>query len=318
MKKLPRSVSSFEKLIRDDYLYVDKTKTIYELIEADQFYFLSRPRRFGKSLLISTLKSLFLGQRELFKGLWIETSSNYSWPEHPVIALDFSKLDSESPTTLKQTLSYTLQTIAELQGIDVSMAPSPGLKLNKLVTESAKRNPVVVLIDEYDYPILSALDTPIIAEENRKVLKNFFSVLKSLDGYMRAIFVTGVTKFSKTSIFSGLNNLNDLTMNKAAATLLGYTEEEIMHFFSPYVEIMAQERNQTFKNILQEMKYWYNGYRFSAKEIKVYNPYSVLNYLFEKEQHNYWLETGTPTFLIPLLRKQYRSLDESQDGRAKQ
>ena len=168
---------------------------------------------------------------------------------------------------------------------------------------------MVVLIDEYDYPILSALDTPIIAEENRKVLKNFFSVLKSLDGYMRAIFVTGVTKFSKTSIFSGLNNLNDLTMDKAAATLLGYTEEEIIHFFSPYIEIIAQERNQTFENILQEMKYWYNGYRFSAKEIKVYNPYSVLNYLFEKEQHNYWLETGTPTFLIPLLRKQYRSLD---------
>ncbi len=296
-------------MIRDDYLYVDKTRTIYELIEAKRFYFLSRPRRFGKSLLVSTLKSLFLGQRELFKGLWIEASSNYSWQEHPVISLDFSDLDSESPTALKQTLSYTLQTTAELQGIDVSTAPSPGLKLKKLVTELAKSNRVVILIDEYDYPILSALATPTIAEENRNVLKNFFSVLKGLDGYLRAIFVTGVTKFSKSSLFSGLNNLNDLTMDKAAATLLGYTEEEIVDFFSPYIEIIAQERNQTFENILQEMKYWYNGYRFSAKEIKVYNPYSVLNYLFEKEQHNYWLETGTPTFLIPLLRKQYRSLD---------
>ena len=210
---------------------------------------------------------------------------------------------------MKETLSYTLQTTAESQGIDVSMAPSPGLKLKKLVTELAKRNRVVVLIDEYDYPILSALDTPIIAEENRKVLKDFFSVLKSLDGYLRAIFVTGITKIAKTSIASGLNNLNDLTMDTAAATLLGYTEEEIIRFFSPYIEIIAQERNQTFEDVFQEMNYWYSGYRFSAKEIKVYNPYSVLNYLFQKEQHNYWLETGTPTFLIPLLRTQYRSLD---------
>ena len=306
MKKLPRDISNFEMMRRDGYIYVDKTKIIYELITSGRCYFLSRPRRFGKSLLISTLKSLFLGHRQLFKGLWIEASSDYEWQGHPVIDLDFSQLDSSSPSALIKTLSYKLTTIAKSHGIDVSTAPSPGFMYTELVTQLAARNSVVVLIDEYDYPILRALDTPAIAEENRNILKDFFSVLKSSNAYLRAIFMTGVTKFSKTS---GLNNLNDLTMDGTAATLLGYTEEEIIEFFSPYIENIAQERQQSFEDILQEIKYYYNGYRFSEEESRVYNPYSITHHLFQKEQQKYWLTLGVPSFFMSLLRTQYRSLD---------
>ena len=308
MKKLPVDVSTFKTMIEGDYVYVDKTQYIYNLIESGRFYFISRPRRFGKSLLISTLKELFSGNKILFKDLWIG-SSGYIWQEHPVIYLNFSDIDIETSPELKISLSWELESIAEEYTIDVSSAPSAGSKLKKLVKELAKKNPVVILIDEYDYPIINNLAHTKIAQANRSVLKNFFSVIKSLDAYLRAIFITGVTKFSKTSIFSGLNNLNDITLAPESALLLGYTHEEIEQYFSEYISSFAHEKQTQKTEVMQEMKTWYNGYRFSRKEATVYNPFSVLYYLKNKDRTNFWFESGTPSFLVEFLRKHYDALE---------
>ncbi len=309
MKKLPIDVSTFEIMIADNYLYVDKTKHIYQLITSGRYYFLSRPRRFGKSLLISTLKQIFLGNKHLFENLWIGKESTYPWIEYPIVELNFSDLDSDSPEELKESLSWSLESIAQEYTVDISSARSPGQKLKLLIRELSKRNRVVVLVDEYDYPLLNNLDDLEIAKKNRKVLKNFFSVLKSLDAHLQAIFITGVTKFSKTSIFSGLNNLNDLTIKPQAADLLGYTEEEIEKYFTQHIASVAHNQRKAPNEILSEMQDWYNGYRFSEENIKVYNPFSVLYYLQDQRLKNYWLESGTPTFLIEMLKKQRKSLE---------
>ncbi len=308
MKKLPIDVSTFSTMINGNYTYVDKTQYIYNLIESGRFYFLSRPRRFGKSLLISTLKELFLGNKDLFKGLWID-SSDYTWQQHPVIHLNFSDLDIETSPELKISLSWELESIAQEYGIDVSDAPSAGSKLKKLVKELAKKSPVVILIDEYDYPLINNLSKITVAQANRDVLKNFFSVIKSLDAYLKAIFVTGVTKFSKTSIFSGLNNLNDLTLAPESSELLGYTQAEIESYFTQYIDNFAHKKENRHIAVMQEMKTWYNGYRFSRTEATVYNPFSVLYYLKNQERANYWFESGTPSFLVEFLRKHYDALE---------
>ena len=314
LKKLPIDVSAFNIMIENDYLYVDKTEIIHDLITGGRFYFLSRPRRFGKSLFLSTLQELFEGNQKLFKDLWIGKAKRYDWPIYPVIYLNFSDLDIATSQELIASLSWRLDSIAKNNEIDVTDAPSPGLKMQKLVHELFKKNSVVVLIDEYDYPLINKLKNVKIAEENREVLKNFFSVIKSLDKYLRAIYLTGVTKFSKTSLFSGLNNLNDLTTDPRAATLLGYTQKEIDSYFAPYIKKQAAHEDLDENAIKQEMKSWYNGYRFSRKNIKVYNPYSVLYYLEKKELDNYWFESGTPGFLIELLKTQYKDLENIEEA----
>ncbi len=314
MKKLPIDVSTFKTLISQNYLYIDKTKLIYDIfLKEGRYFFLSRPRRFGKSLLISTLQEIFAGNRFFFENLWISKENAYRWEKHPVIHLNFSALDIETSQELKISLSWTLETIADSHQIDISQAPSPGKKLELLVRRLAERNSVVILIDEYDYPLINNLDNSKIAEANRKVLKNFFSVVKSLDEHLRAIFITGVSKFSKTSIFSGLNNLNDLSLDPIAASLLGYTQEEINFYFSKHISKMAQDKNAFEGDIKKEIQAWYNGYRFSEKELTVCNPFSVL-YLFKKEKFaNYWFESGTPSFLIQLLSKQYEALENIEE-----
>ncbi len=309
MKRLPIGVSTFEKLLSENYLYVDKTEIIYDLITKGRFYFLSRPRRFGKSLFISTLKEIYAGNKELFKDLWIG-ESDYDWEKFPVIYLDFSNLDIDSGDELKVSLSIELEELAEEFGIDVGKYPTPGLKLKKLIRTLAKEKSVVMLIDEYDFPLINNLDNEKICEANRKVLKNFFSVLKSLDSSLKAIYITGVTKFSKTSLFSGLNNLNDITMDPRASRLLGYTHEEIDTYFSPYVSRFAKNTERSPQTIIDEMESWYNGYRFSEDSVKVFNPFSVLYYLEKERRANYWLESGTPGFLIELLQHDFFVLED--------
>ena len=260
-------------------------------------------------MLISTLREIFAGNKELFKGLWID-GSDYDWQPYPVIFLNFSALSIETSSELKISLSWTLEKIAESHGIKLSKAPLPGLKLELLIKTLGEKSPVVILIDEYDYPLINNLDNLKIADANRRVLKNFFSVLKSLDEYLKVIFITGVTKFSKTSLFSGLNNLNDLTVDPRAATLLGYSHEEIKRYFTPYVEQFSQHTKVSVKAILDEMETWYNGYRFSEDPIKVFNPFSVLYYFTKEVRANYWIESGTPQFLIELLKKQEFTLED--------
>jgi len=311
MKKLPVDISSFELMRKGNYLYIDKTRIIHHLITERRLYFLSRPRRFGKSLLISTLKELFSGNKKLFKDLWIEKHSDYSWPKHPVLDFDFSDLSFTTEQKFETSLSESFDELGNQFGIDLSSVTLPGSKLKKLITSLSKKNKVVILIDEYDAPLLANLDNPIKAQAIQKVMKNIFSVLKSLDGknHIKAIFITGVTKFSKTSLFSGFNNLNDMTLEPEAATLLGYTKEELITYFKEYIEKFSKEQKWTTDQTVDAIAQWYNGYKFSRDKNKVFNPYSVLHCFDKKNIANYWLNTGTPSFLVELLKLQYGTME---------
>jgi len=307
-KKLPIDVSTFKIMIEENYLYIDKTQSIYNLIKNGRYFFLSRPRRFGKSLLISTLKEIFVGNKKLFKDLWID-SSDYEWHEYPVIDLDFSRIAHGTVDELRASLIWTLTNIAQDYEIDISQAPTLSDKLSYLIKRLSLINKVVMIIDEYDKPILDHLQNPKDAHAQRELLKSFYDPLKSMDAYLRAIFITGVTKFSKTSLFSGMNNLNDISLDPKAAQLLGYTQEEIDKYFLLYLEDFAQKKEISIQALLLELKKWYNGYRFSEEAVKVYNPFSVLYALEKKKFLNYWYQSGTPTFLVHLIEKQYGSIE---------
>jgi len=311
MKRLSVDVSNFPTMIEDDYLYIDKTQIIHHLITKRRLYFLSRPRRFGKSLLISTLAEIFLGNKKLFKDLWIG-KSNYAWPEHPVVKLDFSSLSSATSKEFNTDLVWSLEQIAGRNSFTIHQAPSLTTKLSLLVERLAQKNKVVILIDEYDAPLLHNLDNLKKATSMQKIMKTFFSTLKSLEaqGYIRAIFITGVTKFSKTSLFSGFNNLNDMTLEPEAAILLGYTKEELLENFDEYAKIFAKNNNITKQETFDTIQSFYNGYRFSRDESTVFNPFSVLNAFDKNNITNYWLNTGTPGFLIELLKKQYDNIQK--------
>lgn len=302
LKLLPKGIQSFEKMIKDNYVYVDKTRYIYDIITKGTYYFLSRPRRFGKSLLLSTLHELFAGNKELFKGLWIDTA-NYNWQPHPVIHLSFSALASNSAQALHDDLVWKLESLAESHSLDISKAPSLQTKFESIVTQLASSNSVVILIDEYDFPILNNITDLPLAGECRNIIKNFFGVIKDLDNYIKFVMITGVSKFSKTSIFSGLNNLEDLTLSQQAAGLLGYTSDELKTNFGKHIAEIATNQEKSSQEILESMQLWYNGYQFSKnQDIKVYNPYSILLFLSSGELSNYWFETGTPTFLVNLIK----------------
>ena len=302
--KLPVGISTFSDLIEGGYTYVDKTKIIYELVKNSKgYYFLSRPRRFGKSLLISTFESIFKGREDLFKDLWIKEESDYEWQEHPVIKLDLSNLNSKVPERLVSNLSDKLINIANDYNLEIK--PNDlGLLFEELISKLYSKfdKSVVVLIDEYDSPIVSNISNPELAKKNRKALSDFFKTLKVQDEYIRFIFLTGVSRFSKTSVFSELNNLTDLTMSKGSASLLGYTEGELNKYFSDNILDLSRYKNIEQAKLLSDIKKWYNGYRFSIEDIKVYNPFSILNLFTEKEFKNYWINSGTPSFLFNLLK----------------
>ncbi len=314
MKFLPSDINTFDKMIKEGYLYVDKTKQIAELFEQGRrYFFLSRPRRFGKSLLISTLESFFKGEKELFAHLWISKQPGITWQEHPIIKLDFSLAEYNTPEELKQGLIWMINRCAKKYGVDVSEGYSPKTKLVLLVEQLAQRNSVVFLVDEYDKPIVDHLHNKEKANAQREVLTSFFDGFKGLDQYMRCIFITGVSKFSKTSIFSGLNNLNEISYKPLAADLVGYTEEEIKNYFSPYLTECAENHNSSCTTLLEKVRKWYNGYRFSEKPLKVYNPYSITYFFLEKKFSNFWFDSGTPTFLVEHLKKHPFSLQDIQN-----
>ena len=310
-KKLPIGLQSFKKMIEDSYIYVDKTEYIYDLIQTGKYYFLLRPRRFGKSLLLSTFKELFSGNQELFEGLYI-AGTDYNWKKHPVVMLSFSEMLSKDAQSLEKDIEWSLLEHAKHYDIDISDAPTIKSKLIALVRRLATtKDKVVVLVDEYDYHLINNINDPIGAEACRKVLHDFFSVFKDLGEHLRFIFVTGVTKFSKTTIFSGLNNLDDLTLMPQASLLLGYTHDELKTYFMPYLEELAKKTDTSVDTVLKELKRWYNGYVFSEESFYdtpaaplVYNPFSVLLYFKHKKLVNYWAGTGTPGFLVHLIKTQ--------------
>jgi hypothetical protein len=313
MRNLPIYISSFDTMRAGDYIYVDKTEHIYNLFKTgiSHYYFLSRPRRFGKTLLIWTLKEFFLGNRALFKNLWID-SSDYTWPVYPVIHLDFSTIVRDSVESLKESLINELDRIAVKYGHELTLR-LPQERLKELIELLTQRNKVVLLIDEYDKPILDNLTDLPLATELQKTLRGFYDTVKGMSHHLRAIFITGVSKFSKTSLFSGLNNLNDISIKPEAAQLLGYTQAEVIYFFKDYLDNLESKKKIDRPSLLQQLSRWYNGYRFSKEEVKVYNPFSILYCLHDREFSNYWFESGTPSFLVPLIKNQYSSLEEATE-----
>ncbi|NQY74422.1 MAG: ATP-binding protein [Candidatus Margulisbacteria bacterium] len=306
---LPIGIQTFEKIVQGDQIYVDKTELICQLINGSGAYFLSRPRRFGKSLLISTMEAIFKGKKDLFKGLWIE-KSDYNWNTYPVIRLDMSEMPSFSANQFVEDLKDRLLKIGREHEVELDISKSLAGCFIQLIEGVSKEKKVVVLIDEYDKPIIDQLKNTEVAKQNREILKDFYGVLKSQDEHIRLVFLTGVSKFSKVSIFSGLNNLNDITMDTKYATLLGYTQEELEHYFEGWISELGESTKMDKQTTLNEIKKWYNGYQFSEEDKAVYNPFSTL-LLFDKLTFkSHWFETGTPTFLIDLLKqKEYRIPD---------
>ncbi len=303
LKPLPISIQHFEKLRKNGCIYVDKTHLIYNLATQGSTYFLSRPRRFGKSLLISTFDALFSGKKELFDGLWIETS-DWEWKTHPVIRLDMSNLVLDNLETYTASILDRFSEIAAICGISLDISQHPKMVFAKLITALSSINPVVILIDEYDKPIIDHISDPEKAIQFRDFMKGFYGCLKDLGNHIRFLFITGVSKFSKVSIFSELNHLEDLTMSPHFSALVGYTQEELETCFSDWIEATASSLSIPKNTLLAQMKSWYNGYQFSRKSVLVYNPFSTLRFFKEQEFSNFWFESGTPTFLPALMKTQ--------------
>lgn len=304
-RQLPVGIQSFEKLIDNHNLYVDKTEYIYNLAHTGMPYFLSRPRRFGKSLLLSTMKAYWEGKRELFKGLKIdelERDNPDAWQPYPVFYFDFNGKNYLSERALETVLDGLLKDWEELYHVEAALGLEERFKklLRGASEQTGKR--CVVLVDEYDKPLLELMDNKELIEHNKAVFKGFFSVLKSEDAYIQFVFITGVTKFSKVSIFSDLNQLVDISMSMDYAEICGITEQEIVDNFEPEIDRLAEEQNLTRKKCLEKLKQEYDGYHFHQKGDGVYNPYSLLNALYNREFDLYWFETGTPTFLVKNLR----------------
>lgn len=312
LKPLPVTTYTLRKIIEDGLLYVDKTQYIYELLQyASAAYFLSRPRRFGKSLLISTLYEILRGNKELFQGLWIYDSS-YSWKAHPVIRIDFSQERVYTAEELEQTIREYLHEIAAMYNITLADAPSQRMfrrLIQQLASQTQPPTRVAILIDEYDKPILDNLENIEEAKRIRDKLRAFYAVIKAMDQYLHMAFITGISKFSQVGVFSTLNNLVDLTMNTHFSAMLGLTEAEIRRDFADYIAAFAAETNRSPEDFLAQLRTWYDGFCFAPNAENVYNPYSVVHLFYQRSFTNHWFETGTPTFLIKLIRERNYDLE---------
>ena len=300
--KYPIGIQTFSKIREEDKLYVDKTKHVYQLAKEGGYFFLARPRRFGKSLLISTLNSLFSGKKELFKGLWIE--DKWDWNrKNPVIYIPFNALDYNT-LGLENVVSDCLRQQITEQGLSVEGDSASKLFKNFIKASFEKTGKkVVVLIDEYDKSLIDYLDNDARFEENRMFLKSFYGIMKPSDAYLEFVLLTGVSQFSKVSIFSDLNNIQDITLHKKFGDIVGISQEDLEHYFEPELEVLSQEKGITKEEFLSQIKSWYNGYTWDMKT-KLYNPFSLLLFFSNQgEFGNYWFQTGTPYFLIKELRK---------------
>jgi hypothetical protein len=309
MRQLPDGIADFPTLIRKNYLYADKTIFLYDLITSEKPYFLSRPRRFGKTLLVSTLAAILKGQRELFKGLWID-SSDYTWEPYPVIRLSLSSIETDSIKALKSDLISDLQGIAKSENLALQGATPPAVfksLFDELYWKYNKK--VAVLIDEYDAPILSKIANPKKAEGIRSTLKDFYNVLKDKEPQRGFTFITGVTKFTKTSIFSTLNNLDDLTLDENYASICGFTLEEFDTVFQEYMEPLLKSLKEdgaiaqqaSIGDLRQLILDWYDGYSWDGKT-KILNPWSILKVFQRGHFGNHWMRTGSPRFLVELTK----------------
>ena len=314
LRKLPIGIQTFEKLRRGDYLYVDKTDFVWKIASTSTPYFLSRPRRFGKSLLLSTFEAYFEGKRELFEGLAI-AGMEKEWKRYPVLHLDLNAEKYDSTRALTEILSRQL-TQWELKygkGVDEETLAGRFSGVIRRASEQAGCG-VVVLVDEYDKPLLQALGDNALLDDYRKTLKAFYGVLKSSDRYLRFVFLTGVTKFAQVSVFSDLNHLQDISLWPDYAALCGITLDELLRNFRPELEILAASNDLSYDETVGRMKRLYDGYHFFQNSLGVFNPFSVLNALKAKVFDNFWFQTGTPTFLVELLKRSDYDLRTLIDG----
>ncbi|MEL3912261.1 ATP-binding protein [Treponema pedis] len=315
IRKMPIGVQSFNVLREENFIYIDKTEFIWKLVTENRVYFLSRPRRFGKSLLLSTLQAYFLGKSELFKGLAIEKlekQNKQPWQEYPVFYLDFNLSKYETRKDLENFLDNRLCNWEELYGSKES-ENSPSERFFGVITRSYKKTgkQAVILIDEYDKPLLQTMwKNEALNETFRMILKAFYGIIKSADYAIRFAFLTGVTKFSKISIFSDLNNLKDISLLNHYSAICGISQVELEKNFVPEIKNLAKENGITVDMGLQELRRRYDGYRFSEKSDRMYNPFSLLNTFSSQEFKSYWFATGTPEFLVEYLKKAYYNIPD--------
>lgn len=314
MSKLyPIGIQSFEKIREQGYIYVDKTALIYQLVATGQYYFLSRPRRFGKSLLISTLEAYFSGKRELFAGLEMENLEK-EWIKYPVLHLDLNTQKYDSIEKLEGILNDALCRWEDIYGNRES-ENSLSLRFQGVIRRAAEKSGhnTVILIDEYDKPMLQAIGNPELQTEYRNTLKAFYGALKSCDGYIQFAMLTGVTKFGKVSVFSDLNNLMDISMINRFSEICGITEEELHRYFDDDIHTLAEKLGTGYEETCARLKLNYDGYHFSFKSPGMYNPFSILNTFANMQIDNYWFATGTPTNLVELMKLHNYNVEEIED-----
>jgi hypothetical protein len=312
LPKLPIGIQSFDKLRNGNYLYVDKTKYLIDLIDNGSVYFLSRPRRFGKSLTVSTFDALFSGKKELFKELYAEDFfKRAEYRTYPVIHLDMSDLTTHmGPDELRASMMDRLKESAKR--LDVAIESTlPGDAFSSLISRTAEKYnlDVVLLIDEYDKPILDSLFDAAKVNATREILRDFYTRIKAVDKYLRFIFMTGISKFSKMGVFSALNNLEDISMDESYATMLGYTEEELLSNFDGYIDDMAAALGEKREEMLTRIRDYYDGFSFDGKNM-LYNPFSTLNFFRKRKFLNYWFETGTPSYLARYMKDRKLTVEE--------
>ena len=303
LKKCPLGIQTFSEVREGDYIYIDKTDMVYRMTQSFKYVFLSRPRRFGKSLLASTLHSYFAGKKELFKGLAIE-KLEIEWTEHPVLHFDMSLGKHMGKEQLERFLGERLAFEERKYGIDNPATDINDRFTNLIVAAYEKTGrQAVVLIDEYDAPLLDVVHEDELLPQLRQVMRNFYSPLKACDPYLRFVFLTGITKFSQMSIFSELNNLTNISMDSEYAGICGITEEELTGQLSDYVDSIADNQGKTHDEVLQQLKKNYDGYHFSWPSPDIFNPFSLLTAFAKRKIGSYWFASGTPTYLIEMMRK---------------
>ncbi len=312
--KYPIGIQDFVKLRQGGFAYVDKTKFVYKLADEGSYYFLSRPRRFGKSLFLSTLEAYFLGRKELFEGLAIYDMEK-EWKSHPIFYIDLNTANFRDENSLYEVLNSHVSVWEEMYGAR-EYETTLALRFKGVIARAAEKEGrgVVILIDEYDKPILQTLRNEELQERHRSLLKSFYSVLKTQDRYIRFAFITGVTKFGKVSVFSDLNNLMDISMDQRYISICGMTQNELLYNFREGIEQLCEAYGDTEEETLNKLKIRYDGYHFEEDTVGIYNPFSVLNTLAKLRYKDYWFETGTPTFLVDLLKMHnYRLLDITRE-----
>ncbi|MDR2592930.1 MAG: ATP-binding protein [Chitinispirillales bacterium] len=321
MKQLSTGIQVFETIRKRNALYVDKTDVIYELVSGSMIqYFLSRPRRFGKSLLCWTLDALFSGKRELFEGLAI-SKTDWEWESYPVIHLDMSMVSTNAGISgVMETLIWQTKKIAEEYGINLDGLTVPGIMLANIIVEVSKKNnkPIVVIVDEYDKPFLDFYNKPPTAQEVRDIMRDYYTQLKANERHIRFLFMTGISKFTKAGVFSTLNNLNDISLDRKFGTLLGYTEKELIDYFQEHLEAAALDLNTSTDELVDRLRTYYNGFCFDGIH-KVYCPFSVLSFFGDNSLSNYWIDSGGTKIIADYMKdrrltvEQFRGIQVSRD-----